>query len=46
MSYISWFVEIMKYDLNVVFKFWLEGKDFIDERNKWVEENKTIYEIV
>lgn len=29
-----WF-EIMKYDIFVVLKFWWEGKNFLEEREKW-----------
>ena len=39
--------EILKYDILVVLKFWWNGKDFLQERQKWKEnflinENKNI----
>lgn len=32
---IKWFSEILKYDLNIVLRFWINGKDFMYEREKW-----------
>ncbi len=41
MENINWFLEIIKYDLNVVFTYWKNEKDFLEERSKWVKLNKT-----
>lgn len=40
-----WIKEAMKYDWCVVFKFWWNGKDFLQERNRWIEENKRFQKI-
>lgn len=34
-KFIDWLTEIYKYDIFVVIKFWLQGKDFLEEREKW-----------
>ena len=29
--------EYLKYDVCVIIRFWWEGKDFLEEREKWVD---------
>lgn len=37
-KFIEWFFEILKYDPIVVLRYWISGRDFIEERNKWKSE--------
>ncbi len=34
-----WIKEALQYDPCVVLRFWWNGKDFLKEREKWVQEN-------
>lgn len=33
-----WVREVLKYDLFVVLRYALKGKDFLNERQKWIDD--------
>jgi hypothetical protein len=42
MNRFRWLWEVSKYSPYTILRFWWNGRDFLEERRKWVEENKRI----